>query len=156
MWVLDGDSARFTFEVNAKVRQNDKHASSGGYMTFYDTPCKKTDYHHLTFDCRVTERQAGCDPDVGVRLAVDGQGQELATYEIESLAKYFNGREYLDGNWKRFDFYIPDFKQVWVTAGPTAGIDQNTLNKVAFFVNEAISQRCATGTIWIKDVALLP
>jgi len=156
MWVFDADSERFTFEVNTKVEQNDKNASSGGYMTFYDTPCSKTNFHHLTFDCRITETAQGCEPDVGVRLAVDGQGRELVTYEIGSLVGYFKGKYNPDGNWKRFDIYIPDLKQVWITSGPTPGIDQNTLNKVAFFVNDTTSRRCTKGTVWIKNVAMLP
>jgi hypothetical protein len=156
MWVFDADSGRFTFGVNTKVEQNDKNASSGGYMTFYDTPCRKTDYNHLAFDCRITETAQCSDPDVGVRLAVDGQGRELATYEIRSLVGYFTGKYTPDGNWKHFDVYIPDLKQVWITSGPTPGIDQNTLNKVAFFVNDTTSRRCSKGTIWIKNVAMLP
>ena len=156
MWVFAGDSARFTFRVDSKIEQNDPNASSGGYMTFYDTPGRKTDYRHVVFDCRVTETSPRCDADIGLRLAAEGQAKELATYEIDSLSHYFGGKNDPNAHWKHFDVYTPDLKQVWIATGPIPGIDQDTLNKIVFFVNEGVSRRCAYGTVWIKNVILIP
>lgn len=156
MWVIEADSSRFTFETNPKLQQNDDRASSGAYMTFYDTPCDRKIYHHVAFDCRMTDTAQGCVPDVGIRLGVDGQGRELMTYQLASLNSYLKGNQALDGSWRRFDVYIPDLKQTSIAAVPTYGIDQDTLNKVVFFVNDAIVTKCGRGTIWIKNVILSP
>jgi hypothetical protein len=157
MWLFEADSARFSFEIDTKAEQNDNEASSGGYMTFYDTPCKRTDYHYLSFDCRITETSPACISDVGVRLAVDGgQERELATYEIKSLVDYSKSKYNPEKNWKRFELYVPDLKQVWVNSVPTRGLDQNTINKVVFFIDNATARHCSKGTIWLKNVTLRP
>jgi hypothetical protein len=156
MWLIDGDSARFTFEVDRSILKGHPNASSGGYMTFYDTPVRRGDYNHVDFDSRATDAAPGCVPDLGVRLAADGAGRELATYELASVVQYFGRRRKLDGNWQRFEIYMPDLAQVRVDTAPTPGIDQNTLNKIAFYVSDTSAQHCSRATLWVKNIVFRP
>jgi len=124
--------------------------SSGGYITFYNDKCDRLQFRKLFFRCKATEVTG--IPDVGIRLAVDNprlsQDREMSAYEIESLRNYGT----VDGSWHSFEVPLSDFKQVRNEPPFPPGLDENTINKIVFFVDSRIGQRAAKATLWFSDI----
>lgn len=155
MWVIDEyGTAHFSYETDLMVLPNDSLASSGGYLTFYRKPCDRLLYREISFDCRATNVIGMAD--VGIRLAVDNPNatgdRERVTYEIPSLKSYYNGKRSVDGNWQNFSIGIGDFTQTRVETPLPQGVDENTINKVVFFVNLNIIKNCPKATLWFRDI----
>ncbi|HKQ09113.1 MAG TPA: hypothetical protein VJ464_28580 [Blastocatellia bacterium] len=157
MWVYDPDgAAHFSYHVNKGIRQNDANASSGGYLTFYSSPCDRLTYHEFSFACKAEVAKGECYPDVGIRLAVDDPrnpyipNRERVTYEISSLNEYYKGKLHIDENWHTFTVNLGDFQQMRYQF--VEGLDGNALNKIVFFVSNNQVIKCPKGKLWFRDV----
>jgi hypothetical protein len=150
------DEANFSYKVDPKLRPSDG-ASSGGYQDFYDTPADRRKFHRLLFSVQSAETCGVGKADVGVRLAVDNpqDGGEYFTYELASVVKSRKGT--IGRTPKQFDIPIDEFQRVRRVraSGPLPrGLDENTLNKVVFFVDNAIVRQCPKNTLLIRGVRL--
>jgi hypothetical protein len=153
MWVIDSQRAAH-FGYNSIPAQRDTNASSGGYFTFYGKPCDRKAFHQITFKCRALSPCA--IPDVGIRLAVDNPSatgdRELVTYEVPSLSRYYEGKKRINGHWQSFTVDLGDFTQTRLLLPIPQGLDEDTINKIVFFVSDAIVRTCAQGELWFRDV----
>lgn len=155
MWVIDDQgAARFSYEIDSTVTNPDPNASSGGYVTFYNKPCDRLVYREVSFKCRATNFRGM--PDIGIRLAVDDpkatQDRERVTYELPSLNTYLKGKKNIIDFWQTFTIDIGDFVMKRVEPPLPRGVDENTINKIVFFVNSEIVENCPEGTLWLRDI----
>ena len=150
----------------------------GGILLFYDQPIDRLRYRWLSFEARATHLEDDTRPacedgsvgaglgttDIGLRLVVDdskssnpiGAGtidRELAIYEIKSLASTSNGP--LARSWKEFRVRLADIEMKRPPLRFPAGLDKNTINKLVFYIDGGIAQRCPKAKIWIRDIRFL-
>jgi|ERR1700686_1041760 len=162
MWVIDQEGvAKFSYRINSDVQQNDPNASSGGYMSFYATPCDRLTYREVSFDSKATAisgQTTNSQFDVGVRLVVDdpnstGSNREIVIYEVPSLKAYYRGQRQLDNNWQTFTLDLNNFTQKVVgRLPPPPGVDGNSINKIVFFISNDIVKNSPEGTLWFRDI----
>jgi hypothetical protein len=154
-WVIidKGRTGNFRFKVNSD-QEPSKGASSGGYISFYDRMCDRLRYRTLRFHCRVTD--ATGNPDLGVRLSVDNPkttgDRELISYEIKSLSKFVS----ISDEWRSVDIPLSAFQQVRYEPPFPEGLDENTINKIVFFVDNDIAQKCKQATFWFSEIDFRP
>lgn len=153
-WIVDRTgAASFTYKADSSVSLSGD-ASSGVYMTFHKSSVDRFTYREIRFSSKaeVTCRQ----PDVGIRLAVDdpdapGREKEVVKFEISSLNTHFGGKQSLTQTWQTFTIDLGDLKPT-IRNQPPPEINTNLINKIAFFVNNDIAERCPAGTLWFRDV----
>jgi hypothetical protein len=135
-----GRTGYFSYHTNAN-ESPDAISSSGGYISFYRNPCDRLTYRSIRFRCKA-EKAVGI-ADMGVRLVVDDPkgaagSRELIVYKIDSLTKY--GK--LSEKWATFDIPIGDFTQEEYRPPFPRGLDENTINKVVFFITHEMAAKC--------------
>ena len=145
----------FTYEIDTTVKNPDKYASSGGYVTFYNKICDRLIYREVSFQCKGTNFEGR--PDIGIRLTVDDpnatpQNKERVTYELSSLNAYLKGKKSINQFWQTFTIDIGDFDMKRAELPLPRGIDKNTINKIVFFVNSETVVNCQEGTLWFRDI----
>ena len=155
MWIIDKyGTASFSYHIDSKVMVIDSSASSGGYMTFYGNPCERSNFREISFKCRAFFKSGR--PDLGLRLVVDDpkelDDKELVTYEISSLRKYYRGKQEFDETWQTFSIDINDFKRKRYEPPFPKWIDENTINKIVFFVNTKTVKNCSEAQFSLRDV----
>jgi hypothetical protein len=154
-WIItdEGRTGSFRFKINAN-QEPSYGASSGAYITFYGQPCDRLRYRTIRFRFKVTD--ASGNPDVGIRLAVDNPkatgDRELISYEIQSLAKYGP----IKNEWQTFEIPVNAFQQVRYEPPFPEGLNENTINKIVFFVNNQIVEQCREATFWFSDIVFRP
>jgi len=153
-WVLHGNEASFSYDRHDHGFQAD-WSTSGGLVSFPDVPIDRLVYQYVTFDCRVTDALGV--PDLGLRLVVDDPSiasayKEIAVYELGSLNRQFVAK--LSEFWQKYEVYA-----LGLTESPKAAQlshahdkDTNKINKVVFFITDAMLNRSARGTVWIRNV----
>jgi hypothetical protein len=161
MWtVSERGEASFSYGAHLSVLANYPEASSGGFMTFYRTPCDRVAYRAIRFACRATGTTAGGKPDFGVRLAADDPQatgeKERVTYVIPSVHQYRQGKRAIDDDWQEFSIGLQDFKQTPLLAPLPEGFNQNAINKIVFFVTYENVKNCPQGTLWFRDLTFAP
>jgi len=161
LWDIPGgssDEASFSYKADTKIRPSDG-ASSGAYQTFYDTPSDRRVFRKIVFTLQSAETCGAGQADVGVRLTVDNPLEnetEYFTYELASL-KAKKGT--IDGSWRQFEIPISELvrvPRVRNSAPLPHGLDENTINKIVFFVDNTIVSRCSRNTLRIRDVSFQP
>ena len=87
-------------------------------------------------------------------------GNEYFTYELTSVLKSRKAQNgVIDQTPRQFDMSINEFIRIprVRASGPLPrGLDENTINKVAFFVDNSIVNRCPKNTLVISGVRLQP
>lgn len=161
MWtVSERGEASFSYGARLSVLANYPEASSGGFMTFYRTPCDRVAYRAIKFACRATGTAAGGKPDFGVRLAADDPQatgeKERVTYVIPSVHQYHQGKRAIDDDWQEFSIGLQDFKQTPLPAPLSEGFNKNAINKIVFFVTYENVKNCPQGTLWFRDLSFVP
>lgn len=143
----------FRFTVNPTLPAS-TGASSGGYVTFYGNVCDKLRYRTVRFRCKVTDVNG--NPDVGLRLAVDNPkatgDKELIAYEIASLAKYGP----VGAEWRTFEIPLGDFNMVRYEPPFPTDVDENTINKIVFFVDNRIAEQCKQAAFHFSEICFRP
>ena len=157
MWTIDKDkSGRFSYNIDDTITNPHPDACSGGYITFYNRPCDRLTFNTLSFKLRATDFDG--TPDIGIRLAVDNpkdaQDREKVTYELPSLNSYLDNKKSISNNYEYYAIDIGDFKMTRIEPPLPDGIDENTINKIVFFINSDIVHSCSEATIWIKEITL--
>ncbi|MFZ1084026.1 MAG: hypothetical protein WAN35_03560 [Terracidiphilus sp.] len=160
LWDISRDSsdeASFSYSTDSQLRPSDG-ASSGGYQTFYNKPCDRRIFHKIVFSLQSAESCGKGKADVGLRLTMDNpiDKREYFTYELPSLKKKVR---IIDGSWRQYEIPISELERVprANAIGPLPfGLDENTLNKVVFFVNNPIVSQCPRNTLRIKEIRLQP
>jgi len=131
-----------------------KDASSGGYLTFYDTPCDRLRYRTLRLQCRATDVEG--QADLGVRLVIDDPhlagNRELVVYELPSLKSF----AVIDSTWRSIRIPISEFQQRHYRPPLPSGLDANTINKIVFFIDNRMVGECCRGTMWISEITFSP
>jgi serine/threonine protein kinase len=160
MWsVGEHGEASFSYGAGLSVLANYPEASSGGFMTFYRTPCDRLAFRRIEFACRATGTAAGGKPDFGIRLAADDPQatgeKERVTYVIPSVQQYLQGERAIDGDWQEFSIELRDFQQTTVVAPLPQGFNQNAINKIVFFVTYENVKNCPQGTLWFRDLTFI-
>lgn len=155
MWTLDEDkSGRFSYDIDTTITNPHPDACSGGYITFYDRPCDRLTFNTLSFKLRATDFEG--KPDIGIRLAVDDpkstQDREKVAYELSSLNSYLDNKKSISNNYDYYVIDVSDFDMKRIEPPLPDGIDENTINKIVFFINGNIVNSCSKATIWIKDI----
>jgi|GEM_PF-6825263 len=154
-WTIadNGRTGSFQYAVDGTLSPSEG-ASSGAYVTFYEQPCDRLQLRTVTFRCRITGASSAAD--VGIRLAVDNPkatgDREMIAYEIDSLAKYGA----LGDTWTKFELPTSAFKQVRYEPPFPAGLDENTINKIVFFIDNRIAERRHNATVWVSDIEFRP
>jgi hypothetical protein len=155
-WEVHGPKeASFSYKVNPALAVS-PNASAGGYILFYANPVDRRVFHKILFFLQSSETCAG-KADLGVRLAVDDprDGAEDFTYELNSLKR---ARQVTIGkDWEGFEIGFNEFRPLYPQTGPLPpDLNENTINKVAFFVDNDIAKRCPKNTLLIRDISLQP
>ncbi len=158
IWEIDEHgAASFSYKVNVSMQPSDSNISSGGYMTFYGRPFDRLAYRAISFTCKATGTNGRAD--LGIRLAVDeplAQGdRERVTYELPSLKPYNKASSPLNESWQTFTIDISEFKQKRFEPPLPDGIEENSINKIVFFVTKDIVKNCPKATLWFRDVTLI-
>ncbi|MGD0920692.1 MAG: serine/threonine-protein kinase [Terriglobia bacterium] len=161
MWtVSERGEASFSYGARLSVLANYSEASSGGFMTFYRTPCDRMAYRTIKFACRATGTTPGGKPDFGVRLAADDPQatgeKERVMYVIPSVHQYHQGKRAIDDDWQEFSIGLQDFKQTPLLAPLPEGLNKNAINKIVFFVTYENVKNCPQGTLWFRDLTFVP
>jgi hypothetical protein len=99
---------------------------------------------------------------LGVRLVIEDprDRSEHFTYELASIlnsTKAKNG--IIDGTPRQFDMPVNEFvriPRVSAIAPLPRGLNENTIDKIVFFVDNAIVNRCPQNTLVISGVRLQP
>jgi len=160
LWDITGrspDEAGFSYKVDPRLRPSDG-ATSGGYQTFYDTPADRRIFHKFVFSLQSAETCGKGKADLGIRLTVDNpfDGTEYFTYELASLRAK---KGLIDGSWRAFELYVNEFTRVprvRNSAPLPHDLNENTINKVVFFVDNTIVKQCPQNTLVIRGVSLQP
>ncbi|HLB90310.1 MAG TPA: hypothetical protein VJK29_21815 [Terriglobales bacterium] len=159
-WDIAGrspDEASFSYEGDPRLKPSDG-ASSGGYQAFYDTPTDRRNFAKIVFSLQSAESCGKGKADVGIRLSIDNpldRGSEYFTYELASVKKARKGL--IDGSWRQFELFVNEFQRIprVRNSGPLPqGLNENTINKVAFFVDNTIVEQCPKNTLFIRGVSL--
>lgn len=151
-WTIADGGATGSFSyATDKAIATTEDATSGAYITFYGRPCDRLQYRSVHFRCKVT---AATGPaDLGVRLTVDNpkatKDRELIAYECNSLRRY----SAIDETWRHFDIPLGDFRQARYQPPFPPNLDENSINKIVFFIGTHTSDQCPAATVWIGDVA---
>jgi len=153
----NGLEGSFAYALDPAMRISEG-ASSGGYMTFYSDPVDRRTYRRVAFFSRTAATCQKGGGDLGLRLVVDDprDSTEHFTYEIDSIS---NSKGTIDVNWKRFEIYLSEFQRMPRThsrAPLPPSVDENTINKIVFFVDNGIAAKCPENTILIRDINFLP
>jgi len=161
MWtVSERGEASFSYGARLSVLANYSEASSGGFMTFYRTPCDRMAYRTIKFACRATGTTGGGKPDFGIRLAADDPQatgeKERVTYVIPSVHQYLQGKRAIGDDWQEFSIALQDFKPTPLPAPLPQGFNQNAINKIVFFVTYEHVKNCPQGTLWFRDLTFVP
>jgi len=161
MWIVsEHGEASFSYAARLSVLENYPEASSGGFVTFYRTPCDRVAYRAMKFTCRATGTTAGGKPDFGVRLAADDPQatgeKERVTYVIPSVYQYYQAKRAIDGDWQEFSIGLQDFKQAPLLVALPEGFNKNAINKIVFFVTYENVKNCPQGTLWFRDLTFVP
>jgi len=127
--------------------------SAGAYLTFYDMPIDFSKYQAVTFSIKGESDSGIANMDIGVRLVTDdpciaGRHKEVVIRELPSLKRIgYNIQDYWEVVTIDFgEFTILPFRK------PLGKIDPNRINKIVFFVNNSMVDKCPSETIWIKDI----
>lgn len=156
--IVDERTAHFTFEADSNLSNKHSEANSGGYMTFYETPCDLRKYRQLSFSAKVSDPQDCAVPDFGVGLGVDSNGREVAIYQLPSVLAYPKHGD-IGGEWQSYSIDIDTLTargRFSPSPSPESGINRYTINKVAFFVAKRNVSRCRKATLWFRDIKLEP
>jgi hypothetical protein len=154
-WTItdDGKSGSFEYSSNSEITPAGLE-SSGGYITFYTSPCDKLKFKAVRFRCRASSTQGS--PDVGMRLVVDNphlQGdRELAVYELDSL----NSVTPIEPGWKVYSLKLDLFELKALRPPLPEGIDMNTINKIVFYVDVKKAKKCKAATFEFSDITFEP
>jgi hypothetical protein len=158
-WYWDiADSGRqgsFSYIIDPEHVES-QNATSGGFLAFYDMPGDRRLYQKIVFFCQYA---GSCGKaDFGIRLTVDDprSGTENFRYELRSLVQA-KGR--IEHKWNRFEIYISEFerrKGTQVNLPLPPNLDENTINKIVFFIDNDIGRQCPKNTIRIRDISLEP
>jgi hypothetical protein len=151
-----GSLASFSYDRHEGGLKAD-WASSGGYVSFPHTQVNRLVYRYLTFDCKVTDSQG--QPDIGLRLAVDDtrpsvpvENKEAEVYELKSLNLQSESKP-LSENWQKYEVDTRSFEESSpVRSLSNEGVDPNRINKIVFFITDAMTQKSAKGTVWVRYV----
>lgn len=150
--------ASFSYNVDSSLKSSGG-ASSGAYQTFYDKPGDMRVFPYLFFSVSSDEKCGTGAADIGVRLATDNptdnDKKEYFTYELTSLNSL--GQHAVDGKMHQYKVPVSRLKLVHhvQTPGPLPyALDEHTINKVVFFVDNEIVRKCPSNTLRIRDVSL--
>ncbi|MFB3920303.1 MAG: serine/threonine-protein kinase [Terriglobia bacterium] len=160
MWgISGGGESYFSFTSDLKLLEKVPTAASGGFMTFYASPCNLQDYGRLKFECRIAGAK-GAKPDFGIMLALDDPHaageRERITYEFPSLTESNKGGATIDSTWREFSVNLDDFRRLPPLAPPPPELDSNAVNKIVFIVSYRNLQTCPQGTLWFRNVMFVP
>ena len=161
MWALEEDGElHFSYKSDLNLLAKTTAAVSGGYLTFYHTPCDRLAYRQVRFACKVTGTKPGSRPNFRVRLAVDDPNaigeRERVAYEAPSVSEYYKGTRTLGATWQEIAIELKDYKQLPLGAPLPVDFDRNTINKIVFFVNKEDVASCPEGTLSFREVAFIP
>ncbi len=161
VWNIDAQGeASFSYGALLSDLKDHSEASSGGFMTFYGTPCDRLAYRAIKFSCRATGTTPGGKPDFGVRLAADDPQaageKERVTYAIPSVQQYLQGKRTIDADWQEVSIALQDIKEASVVGPIRQGFNRNAINKIVFFVTYDNIKDCPQGTLSFRDVTFVP
>ncbi|MBZ5565410.1 MAG: serine/threonine protein kinase [Acidobacteriia bacterium] len=161
VWNIDAQGeASFSYGALLSDLKDHPEASSGGFMTFYGTPCDRLAYHAIKFSCRATGTAPGGKPDFGVRLAADDPQaageKERVTYAIPSVQQYLQGKRAIDADWQQVSIALQDIKGGEVVGPIRQGFNKNAINKIVFFVTYENVKNCPQGTLSFRDLTFVP
>jgi NADH:ubiquinone oxidoreductase subunit 6 (subunit J) len=155
-WLINQaeESASFSY-----VRHTDQtrhpSSSSGAFLTFYAHPLSRLKYRYLTFWSKISDAEGA--PDFGIRLVLDDPDagevdKEVVTYELPSARLL--GTLPINANWQRFHVYVWQLDQLPAKRAcpPKLRIEQNSVNKIVFFVTNEMADRSPKATLWFRDI----
>jgi hypothetical protein len=156
-WALDDNgTGYFSYETDLASPATRQDESSGGYVTFYETPCDIRVYRHVKFALRATDYTGV--PDIGVRLVVDdlsssARNRERVIYELPSLNRYRRAAPKVSRDWQIFVVDARDFTQTRLLPSAPSEDRRTHINKLVFFVDQTIAAASPRATLWVRDVA---
>lgn len=153
-WRVSDEGVTGTFHFHVDPEKNASfNASVGGYITFYAQQIDRLRYDAVTFNCKVSNYDG--TPDLGVRLTVDNPkatgDREIVSYEVSSLAKYST----LSAEWQSYSIPLNAFQQIRFEPPFPERIDENTINKIVFFVDNTIGDKCPRATFSISNIKFI-
>lgn len=135
-------------------RQRNEKESGGAHLRFYDDPVPISDFDSLSFSIKGESGKDDEEPDVAVRLVVDDptlqpRDREVVVREAPSLQELGH---FLTEHWQRMDIDLGEFEADPFLRAPE-GIDPDSINKIAFIINNDILGRSRSGTVLVKDIS---
>jgi len=156
-WIIpvpSGITAGFKYRIDPSVIPI-VGASSGGYVMFYNTPADRLRQRTLHFKIKAVVIKGS--PDIGVRLVADDPtkaiDKEQVVYELSSVKSLC---PIINNKWCDVEVHMDQFDNIRLASPLPPGIDENTINKLVFFIDTQIAADTNGGTLWFSDVKFSP